>query len=89
MADTWHKTCSDRIGFANKKLLCFRHPWKDGFRLAFFFLSFFIYLFVSVLYFQIFTVFVCIEVNPMGSCPTRSVYLKTFLLGRLSPLSGF
>ena len=27
-------------------------------------------------------------VNPMGSCQTRSVYLTTRLLGRLSPLSG-
>ena len=27
-------------------------------------------------------------VNPMGSCPARSVYLTTRLLGRLSPLSG-
>ena len=27
-------------------------------------------------------------VNPMGSCRARSVYLTTFLLGRLSPLSG-
>ena len=27
-------------------------------------------------------------VNPMGSCPARSVYLTTHLLGRLSPLSG-
>ena len=27
-------------------------------------------------------------VNPMGSCRTRSVYLTTRLLGRLSPLSG-
>ena len=27
-------------------------------------------------------------VNPMGSCPVRSVYLTTLLLGRLSPPSG-
>ena len=27
-------------------------------------------------------------VNPMGSCLSRSVYLTTHLLGRLSPLSG-
>ena len=27
-------------------------------------------------------------VNPMGSCPARSVYLTTRLLGRLSPPSG-
>ena len=27
-------------------------------------------------------------VNPMGSCPARSVYLTTRLPGRLSPLSG-
>ena len=27
-------------------------------------------------------------VNPMGSCRSRSVYLTTRLLGRLSPLSG-
>ena len=26
--------------------------------------------------------------NPMGSCPARTVYLTTRLLGRLSPLSG-
>ena len=28
------------------------------------------------------------QVNPMGSCRARSVYLTTRLLGRLSPLSG-
>ena len=28
------------------------------------------------------------QVNPMGSCRVRSVYLTTRLLGRLSPLSG-
>ena len=27
-------------------------------------------------------------VNPMGSCRARSVYLTTYLLGRLNPLSG-
>ena len=36
--------------------------------------------------------FVCVEfyrqVNPMGSCRARSVYLTTRLLGRLSPPSG-
>ena len=26
-------------------------------------------------------------VNPMGSCQARSVFLRTLLLGRLSPLS--
>ena len=35
---------------------------------------------------------ICVEVlrprNPMGSCWARSVYLTTYLLGRLSPLSG-
>ena len=35
---------------------------------------------------------VCVEVlrpvNPIGSCRARSVYLITFLLDRLSPLSG-
>ena len=28
------------------------------------------------------------QVNPMGSCRARSVYLTIRLLGRLSPLSG-
>ena len=28
------------------------------------------------------------QVNPMGSCRVRSVYLTTRLMGRLSPLSG-
>ena len=28
------------------------------------------------------------QVNPMGSCRARSVYLTTRLLGRLSPLSS-
>ena len=27
-------------------------------------------------------------VNPIGSCRARSVYLTTYFLGRLSPLSG-
>ena len=33
--------------------------------------------------------FVCVEVLRPGSCRARSVYLTTFLLGRLSPLSGY
>ena len=28
------------------------------------------------------------QVNPMGPCRARSVYLTTRLLGRFSPLSG-
>ena len=36
-----------------------------------------------------FCLFVCVEVNPLGSCRARSVYLTTRLLGRLSPLSGY
>ena len=38
-----------------------------------------------------FVMFVCVvygPANPMGSCRSRSVYLTTHLLGRLSPLRG-
>ena len=45
--------------------------------------------------FASYCLFVCLfvlmfygPVNPMESCRTRSVYLTTRLLGRLSPLSG-
>ena len=41
--------------------------------------DFFFFFFVLMFYGQ---------VNPMGSCRARSVYLTTRLLGRLSPLSG-